>query len=68
MSKYAIWNQEKTAQYYGERCETYAEVMTFEAQHGNLSSIIETSPDNIEALIEAIYNETDVKLNYELID
>lgn len=56
MRRFIVWNEDKA------RASTYTELLVQEReQNGSISSIIET--DDIEAVLVAIYNETDIDLS-----
>lgn len=70
MKTYVIWNPDKICMYrkYSPEysSETYEGLLEFEEKtEGSLSS--EVTTDDIDALIEAVYNETDVSLMYHEI-
>ena len=65
MKKYRIWNSHKLSFYYegAHKCNTREAIEEFEKKGSSLSSIIEAKDGNhIEAILDAIYNETDIEL------
>ncbi|MEZ8028523.1 hypothetical protein [Enterovibrio norvegicus] len=62
---YVIWNKSKFA-HENQDAETYEQMLASEDNMcGCLSSVIRTH--DIHELIQAIYNETDIELNYHHI-
>ena len=57
---YVVWNKN----IMGLALDTYQEVVDYEFVHGSVSSNVRTS--NIEELMQAIYNETNIELSYAL--
>ena len=66
MKTYVIWNPDKLEQYQSVSSKysavTYEGLLEHEEHNGTLSS--EVTTEDIDALIEAVYNETDVTLMY----
>lgn len=57
---YVVWNKN----IMGLALDTYQEVVDYEFVHGAVSIKVRTS--NIEELMQAIYNETNIELSYAL--
>ena len=64
----AVWNQDKVSSHFGVQVSTYEHLCQIEAQRREcLSSVIRDVPENVvPKILEAIYNETDVELMYEI--
>lgn len=59
LNTYQVWNTQRT------ECDTYAELLTLELDGYSHSSFVTTN--DIEGIINAIQNETDAGMSYELI-
>lgn len=64
MTKYVVWNSARIAQ-YGFKGESLEDLQLLEFDTDlSWSSVVNT--DDIESLIESVYNETNVSLSYAL--
>ena len=64
MTKYVVWNSARILQ-YGFKVESLEDLQLLEFDTDlSWSSIVNT--DDIESLIESVYNETNVSLSYAL--
>lgn len=70
MIKVTLWNESKLSMYDDSQCNpSKYEALTEheERTETNLSSIIQVNDmEQLESIIEAVYNETDVKLCYHV--
>lgn len=65
--KYVIWNRFKVECYREDGLSDYDSMIDLEKSTGyTYSSVVHT--DNIDQLIEAIYNETDIDLSFKEIE
>jgi len=59
-TKVTVWNPDKS-----DGAETYKELKSYERDFGSASSVITVSGrEQLEAYLEAVYNEADVNLHY----
>lgn len=64
LKTFVLWNSEKCSMHFKNPCDDLETLLVYEEEHGNLSSTVNLTEDQLNDVITAVFNETDIMLNF----